>query len=411
MVEAESPVAPLDLRGLLSQRAADLAAKPRLGRVEDAASRISFTFGFPDPASLPAESVEAAAGRALRREGRWALQYGDTAGYRGLVDVLLAKLKRDQGIDAAPENVLITAGGSQAMALVLDAFVDRGDAILTEAPTWLGAVQAFRNVGARAVPVPVDAEGTDVVAVERELARLRAGGVQPKLIYVISNFQNPSGISTTVERRRRLIELARQHGTLILEDDAYFDLRYEGAHLPPIYALDGGGTTMYLGTFSKTMGAGMRLGWLIAAPEIVARLAALKIDGGTNVFGAHVAAEWIPAHLESHVAGLRRVYERRRDLMLAALERHMPSGTIWTRPEGGFFVWVTLPKGVDAERMLPQAKERGVEYLPGASCYADGRGGNQLRLSFSFVPDDQIEPGIRIIGEIAKGEVLEAGRP
>jgi 2-aminoadipate transaminase len=410
MVQAQSPAVPPDLRGLLSQRAADLAAKPRLGRVEDAASRISFTFGFPDPASLPAESVEAATGRALRREGRWALQYGDTTGYRGLIDVLLAKLKRDQGIDASPDNVLITAGGSQAMALVLDAFVDRGDAVVTEAPTWLGAVHAFRNVGARPVPVPVDDEGTDVVAVERELAHLRDEGVRPKLIYVISNFQNPTGISTTVERRRRLIELAREYGTLILEDDAYFDLRYGGANLPPIYALDNGGTTMYLGTFSKTMGAGMRLGWLVAAPEIVARLAALKIDGGTNVFGAHVAAEWLPAHLESHVAGLREVYKRRRDLMLAALERHMPPMTTWTRPEGGFFVWVTLPDGVDAERMLPQAKERGVEYLPGASCHVDARGTNQLRLSFSFVPDEKIEPGIRIIGEMARGELLESGR-
>jgi 2-aminoadipate transaminase len=206
------------------------------------------------------------------------------------------------------------------------------------------------------------------------------------------------------------VALAQEHGTLILEDDAYHDLRYGGERIPPIYALDESGATMYLGTFSKIMGAGMRLGWLVAAPEIIARLAALKIDGGTNVFGAHVAAEWIPAHLEEHVAALREVYRRRRDLMLDALEQHMPPGTTWSRPEGGFFVWVALPEGVNTERMLPQARERGVEYLPGASCCVDRGGRNQLRLSFSFAADDQIEPGIRTIGEIAKGELLETGR-
>lgn len=410
MVQAPSQASSLDLRGLLSRRAVDLPAKSRLDSTEDAATRISFTYGFPDPASLPADAVARATTRALERNGRWALQYGDTAGYKGLIDALLTKLKRDQGIDAGRENVLITAGGSQAMALVLDAFVDWGDTVVTESPIWLGAVQAFRNVGARPVAIPVDDQGTDTAALERELGRLRDAGTRPKLIYVISNFQNPTGISTTVDRRRRLIDLAREHATPILEDDAYFDLRYEGTPLPPIYALDDGGATMYLGTFSKTMGAGMRLGWLVAPGAIISKLTALKIDGGTNVFGAHVAAEWLPEHLDGHVDELRGVYRRRRNLMLAALERHMPSGTEWTRPEGGFFIWLTLPEGVDTDRMLPQAKERGVEFLPGSACYVDDRGRNQMRLSFSFAADDQIDPGIRIIGEIAKGELLEAER-
>lgn len=410
MAQTAPRASSLDLDGLLSRRAADLSATPRLSRTKDAASRISFTYGFPDPPSLPTAEVAAAATRSLERDGQWALQYGDTTGYSGLIDVLLAKLARDQGIEAAPENVLITAGGSQAMALVLDAFVDWDDTVITEAPTWLGAVHAFRNVGARAVSIPVDAEGTDTHALERELRRLRTEGIRPKLIYVISNFQNPTGISTTIERRKRLIALAREYGTPILEDDAYFDLRYDGEDLPPIYALDDAGGTMYLGTFSKTMGAGMRLGWLVAPPEIIARLAALKIDGGTNVFGSHVAAEWVPEHLEGHVGELREIYRRRRDLMLQALDRHMPANTTWTRPEGGFFVWVTLPEGIDTNRLLPQARERGVEFLPGSTCYIDDHGRNQMRLSFSFASDDEIDPGIRVLGEIAAGELLEAGR-
>ncbi|MEA2511451.1 MAG: 2-aminoadipate transaminase, partial [Thermomicrobiales bacterium] len=209
---------------------------------------------------------------------------------------------------------------------------------------------------------------------------------------------------------RRLVELAQEYGTLILEDDAYHDLRFAGERIPPIYTIDDSGSTMYLGTLSKIMGAGMRIGWLVASEEIVRRMSVLKVDGGTNIFGSHVAAEWIPGNLDAHIAKLREVYHRRRDLMLAALERHMPEGTTWTTPEGGFFIWVTLPEGIDATRMLPQAKERGVEYLPGATCYVDGSGKNQMRLSYSFAQDEQIEPGIQVISEIAKGELLEVGR-
>ena len=409
MAQATTTGSPRNLEALLSKRAADLPG-PRFGDPRKSAELISFFSGFPDPGSLPAAEVAAATVRALEKDGQWALQYGNWAGYQGLVDVLLAKLKRDQGIVAGRENVLITAGGSQAMGLVLDALVDWGDTVITEAPTWMGAVRAFANVGARPVAVPVDDQGTDTAALERELARLRDEGVQPKLIYVISNFQNPSGISTTRARRERIVELAHEHGTLILEDDAYSDLRYGGERIPPIYALDDGGATMYLGTFSKIMGAGMRLGWLIADPEIIRRLTVLKVDGCTNVFGSHVAAEWVPEHLEAHVAELKAIYHRRRDLMLDALERHMPPGTTWTRPDGGFFIWVTFPEGIDTTRMLPQARERGVEFAPGPIFYVDGQGTDQLRLSYSFVRDEQVEPGIRIIGEIARGELLESGR-
>ncbi len=407
MAQAPAATSSAKLQALLSKRGKDLPG-PRVGDPRKSAELISFFAGFPDPASLPAGDVAAATVRAMEKDGSWALQYGNSTGYQGLVDVLLAKLKRDQGINAGRENVLITAGGSQALALVLDALVDWGDTLITEAPTWMGAVRAFKNVGAQPVSIPVNEEGTDVEALERELIRLRDEGIRPKLIYVISNFQNPSGISTTRERRLRIAELAQEYGTLVLEDDAYYDLRYGGEFIPPIYTLDDSGSTMYLGTFSKIMGAGMRLGWLIAPPEIIQKLSVLKIDGGTNVFGSHVAAEWVPDHLDGHIERLKGIYRRRRDLMLEALQRHMPDGTTWTRPDGGFFIWVTFPEGVDTTRMLPQARERGVEFLPGTTCYTDDQGRNALRLSFSFASDDQIDPGIRVIGEIAKGELLES---
>ncbi len=397
-----------NLEGLLSQRARDLPTKPRLD-VGPGGPRISFVYGFPDPGSLPASEVAESTRAVMERAGEKALQYGTAAGVGELIEVLLAKLKRDQGIVAGPENVLITAGGSQALALVLDAFVNWGDTIITEEPTWMGAVRAFANVGARPVPVPVDEEGTDVEALERELKRLRSEGVRVKMIYLITNFQNPSGVSTTEARRRRIVELAQAYGTLIFEDDAYHDLRYAGEKIPPIYTLDDSGSTMYMGTFSKIMGAGMRLGWLVAAPEIITKLSVLKIDGGTNVFGSYVAAEWAPEHLASHIEELKRIYQRRRDLMLESLERHMPEGTTWTRPDGGFFIWVTMPETVDTGRLAMQASERGVDVLPGHTCFVGDRDHNTMRLSFSFAEDEQIERGVEIIGEVARGELLESG--
>jgi 2-aminoadipate transaminase len=410
MARATTAPASDKLDTLFSKRARAAPPKPILDSSNDVVNRISFVYGFPDGDSLPAAAVAEATHRVMERDGRWALQYGNNVGYAGLIDVLLQKLKRDQGIDAGPENIIITAGGSQALDLVLDAFVNWDDTIISEMPTWLGAVQAFNNVGAEVVSVPVDDEGTDTAALERELKRLRDAGIVPKLIYVISNFQNPSGISTSLDRRRHIVALAQEFQTLILEDDAYFDLRYSADYIPPIYTLDASSSTMYMGTLSKTMGAGMRLGWLVADPAIIQRLAALKVDGGTNVFGSHVAADWLPRHQPEHVSKLRAIYQRRRDLMLAALERHMPEGTTWTRPDGGFFIWVTLPEAIDTGRMLAQARERGVDYLPGHTCFTDGSGRNQLRLAYSYATDEQIEPGVRIIGEIAKGELLESAR-
>lgn len=402
------PPGRLDLEPLLSFRGRN-APNAAISDPQTSAGCISFIYGFPDRASLPNDSVGASTLRALQGHPDWVLQYGKTTGVGGLVDVLLAKLARDQGMSAGRENVMVTAGGSQALQLVLDLFVDPGDTVIAEGPTWMGFIDALNNVGGKLATVPIDGQGTDTGALEALLLRLRSEGVKPKLIYLISNFQNPSGISTTAERRRRIVALAQEHGVPILEDDAYHDLRFSGERIPTIYELDDSGSTMYLGTLSKIMGAGMRIGWLVAAPEIINRLAALKIDGGTNIFGSYVAAEWIPAHLDSHLEQLKGIYARRRDLMVAALERHMPEGTSWTRPEGGFFIWLTLPPGLDAGRMLPQARERGIEYLPGATCYTDGRGANQIRLAYSFAADDQIDDGIRILGEVVRSELREIG--
>lgn len=402
-----SVVSPSPFDTLLSRRAQNLPGL-RMGDPRKSAELISFFAGFPDRDSLPSNTVITATKRVLEREGEWALQYGHGLGNRKLAALVREKLDRDFGIKAVDDQVLITAGASQAIGLAIDTLVDWGDVVLTEAPTWMGAVRMFSNAGAKSIGIPVDEEGTDVGSLEATLAELKTEGLTPKFIYVIPNFQNPSGVSTTLERRRRIVELAHEYSTVIFEDDAYADLRYSGEKIPPIYTLDSRGTTLYFSTLSKTLGAGMRLGWVVAHPTMIAKMAVLKVDGSTNVFGAHVAADWIPDHLDQHIDRLIGIYRTQRDIMLDALARHFPEGATWTTPEGGFFIWVTLPEGVDTTAMAPQARERGVEYLPGRSCFVDGTGKNMLRLSYSFARDEEIEPGVRILGEIIQGEINEA---
>lgn len=401
-----APITPLET--LISRKGKDLPGL-RMGDPKRSAEVISFSAGYPDRDSLPAAAIIDATKTALEAEGEWALQYGHGLGNRHLADLILDKLKRGVGIDASPDHILITAGASQAIALAVDLLVDWGDTIITEAPTWAGAVRAFQNAGARAISVPIDEDGTDVEALERTLAELKDAGVSPKFIYTIPTFQNPTGVSTSLERRKKLIALAHDYGTFIFEDDAYAGLRYGGEQLPTLYELDDRGTTLYFGTLSKTLGAGMRLGWVVAHPTLIDKMAVLKVDGSTNVFGSYVAAAWIPEHLDEHIEELKAIYQHRRDLMLAQLAEHMPEGVSWSEPDGGFFIWLTLPEGIDTSQMAAQARERGVEYLPGGGCFVDGTGQHTLRLSFSFARDAEIEEGVRILGEIIEGELAESG--
>lgn len=396
MVETASSV----VGTLLSERAKRYGPA-RLGNPRASASKISFLAGFPDPATLPKADVIEATRVALEREGEWALQYGSSRGYPGLIDELVKKLGRDQRIEATAENILITNGSSQALALIVDMLVDPGDVVLSEEPTWSGAVHNFRVANADVRPIPITAEGTDVDALQRELEKLRAEGKRAKLFYTIPNFQNPTGVTTTLERRRRIVDLTREHGVPIVEDDAYSDLRYAGERLPTLYTLAGDGSVMYLGTFSKIMAAGVRLGWVVADADVIQRLSGMKLEGGTSPFAGYVAAEFCAnGTLQEHISELTALYRRRRDIMLAALERAMPPGTTWTTPEGGFFVWMTLPEGVTAGELQKAAAERNLEFLPGPACHFHGAGNNTLRLAYSFADDEQIERGIAILGEL-----------
>lgn len=369
---------------------------------------ISFAGGLPAPEVFPVAELRAAADRVLDEHGPQALQYGATEGILPLREMLVRHMGR-YGIHVTPANILITSGAQQALNLVGKLFINSGDRILTEEPTYLGALQAFTSYQAQYLPVPIDDEGMRMDKLEEAL---RAG---PKFLYVLPNFQNPGGVTLSLERRRRLVELASHYGVPIVEDDPYGQLRYEGDHLPPLVKLDAElhgagnhgapfrGGVIYLGTLSKVLAPGLRIGWVVAPQEVMERLVQMKqgADLHTSTFGQMVA--WETARhgfLDRHVRRIRQVYRERRDAMLAALERYAPPGVRWTHPQGGLFLWVTLPEGSDSAALLARALQEKVAFVPGAPFYPCGGGERTFRLNFSYCKPEVIEEGIRRLGRV-----------
>lgn len=390
----------MDYQPLFATRASKAA--PALFRAGAAIppNVIPLTYGFPDPGSFPIEALIAAATRVLRDQGGEALQYGPIQGPEAFRRLLVQKLA-SEGVNVSPENVLVTVGGSQGIDLVGHLFIDPGDIVLVEAPTFIGALQTFRNLQADVREVPLDADGMDTDALARTLESLRGEGRRAKLLYTIPTFQNPSGTTLSEARRGRLIELAREHGVVVLEDDAYGELRFSGAALPSLYARSPEGGVVQARTFSKILAAGLRLGYVVAPAELMPRLLQLKVDVGTSPFVTAVAtafaggADGSLGALEAHIDRLRGVYQDRRDAMLGALAEYAPPGVEWTEPEGGFFTWVSLPEGADAAALLPRATEAGVSFIPGAQNFPRSDGRRYLRLSFSFLPPEQLAEGVR----------------
>ncbi|MBU1749669.1 MAG: PLP-dependent aminotransferase family protein, partial [Chloroflexi bacterium] len=368
---------------------------------------ISLVFGHPDPATLPVDELQAAVEAVLRGpQAHLALQYGPEQGPPALIDYLVTRLNREENLRLTHDHLLITAGVTSAVDTIARLMVRPGGAVLVEAPSYHDALHVLSDHGADLRAVPVDDDGLVVAALEAQLAQLQHEGQSPQLLYTIPNFQNPSGVTLSTERRQAILALARAHGFLIVEDDVYHDLVYEGAVPPSFYALAGDAgdsTVLRLGSFSKVMAPGLRLGWLIAAPQHVRRFTdcgVSQMGGGANPFMAHVVSEYCRAgHLEPQIARLRPVYRQRRDAMLDALARHMPPGVTWTHPRGGFFVWLTLPPGLTATAAQAAARERGVLLVPGPGCFANGGGERYLRLAFSFVPPADIERGVALLAQ------------
>ena len=368
---------------------------------------ISLAGGWPDPALFPVEDLDEICHYILAEKGREALQYGITEGYPPLRR-FLAERMATYGLATSEDNIVITAGSQQALDLIGRIFLDPGDAILLEKPSYVGAIQAWRTYGVKFVTVPLDDEGVRVDLLEEAIVENK-----PKFIYVLPNFHNPAGVTLTLERRKRLVELANRYGVPIVEDNAYGELRYEGEHLPPLVVLDaerGGGNVLYLGTFSKLIAPGLRLGWIVAPAEVARQVVLAKqgADLHTNSFGQVMVYEYCRRGLlQPHIEEIIATYRERRDAMLAALERHFPEGVRWTKPEGGLFLWVILPEGVDSVELLKEAVEEKVAFVPGTAFYADGTGHNTLRLTFATASPEMIEEGIKRLGRAIKKRLAD----
>ncbi|HEX2030672.1 MAG TPA: PLP-dependent aminotransferase family protein [Actinomycetota bacterium] len=359
---------------------------------------ISLAGGMPFVHALPHDEVRAVVDRVLRTRGDVALQYGGGSGQEGLKHRLV-ELMSAEGVTADPGDVLVTVGAQQALDLVGKVFIDPGDPVLVEAPSYVGALSAFAAYEPRFVTIPMDDRGMIVEALEEALAR----GPAPKFLYTCPNFHNPAGVTLSEERRRRVVEVCRGAGIPIVEDNPYGMLRFEGGGAPSLRTLGGDGV-IYLGTLSKVFSPGLRVGWVLADQGLIQQLTLFKeaSDLCSSNFAQLVAEEWfsVPERWRGALDGLVAVYRRRRDAALEALEAHFPDGSSWTRPAGGFYIWATLPPGIDAASLLVAAIERRVAYVPGTAFYPDGSGRDRLRLAFCYPPEDAIREGIRRLGEL-----------
>jgi 2-aminoadipate transaminase len=386
---------------LLSSRAKiGWGAPGRAGAPLGAGSLYRFGGGLPDPASFPYEGLLDATARMLKEEGAEALTYGDPQGYIGLRELVCHKYDVFEGLKVTPENLIISNGSGHALSMAISAFVDVGDAMLCEAPTFSGTLNTIRRHGPEVLDVPVDAEGLDTKALRKHLENLRGQGRRCKLIYTIVNFQNPAGPTMSLRRRKELVALAQEYETLILEDDAYGELRFEGEQLPSLYALDDSGHVIRAGTLSKILGAGVRLGWLLAPREMIPAFQGFNFGGGVNPFMSRIATYFMRDNLEPHVALLVNVYRRKRDAMLQALwEVLEETDAEISRPEGGFFLWIKLPTGTDRARLAELAAERRVTYVPGTSFFANGGGEEFIRLAYSYDSPENCYQGAKLLAE------------
>jgi 2-aminoadipate transaminase len=366
---------------------------------------ISFSGGFPDPATFPGPVLAEILEKLIVSGDASAMQYAPTPGLPGPRAFIAERLERLEGRAPEEQELLITSGTIEALELLSKTFLDPGDVVLVEGPTYLGAIMAFRGFQTEVEAVAIDGDGLDVEALERRLA----GKPPPKFLYVIPDYQNPAGVSLSEERRRALVELARRYGLLVVEDVAYRELGFADERLPSLWSM-APDTVVQAGTFSKTFFPGVRLGWTAGPAEVLAKLVLAKqnSDQCAGALGQRLLEEYgRQGFLEEQNARARSLYGRRCALLLEALETEMPEGVTWTHPRGGFFSWLTLPGGVDADELLARAMADGVAFVPGVPFFPDGRGRSNLRLAFSRIDDQLISHGVRRLASLLRRAVKE----
>lgn len=368
---------------------------------------ISLAGGLPDTSTFPAEDFAKLMSHMAAKATARALQYGPTEGIDEVRQAII-QVMGAEGTDVDGDDILVTTGGQQVIDLVCKTLVDPGDVIIAEAPTYPGAVPTFSAYQAEVIQIEMDADGMRIDVLEATLERLDREGRRPKFIYTIPNFQNPAGVTMSLPRRRRLVDIAHERELLVLEDNPYGLLRYEGEPLPSLYSMDGGEFVIYLGTFSKILSPGVRVGWAAAPRPVLQKMNIGKASTDlcssplTQLFVAEYFAsgQW-PVYMDQ----LRSLYRSRRDVLLESLGKHLPDEASWTHPEGGLFIWATLPDGLDTTDLLAKALSRNVAFVPGRAAFLDGRGGTSMRLNFSGVDEDALREGVRRIGEVVHEQV------
>ncbi len=357
-----------------------------------------FGGGYPDPASFPYDELVEATARMMRAEGADALTYGTPQGYLPLRELVCHKYGVFEGLSVTPDEILVANGSGHALSLAFSAFLDPGDPMLCEAPTFSGTLNNLRRHGPEILDVPVDGDGMVVSAARERLEALRRQGKRCKLIYTIVNFQNPAGPDLSVERRRALVALAEEYDTFVLEDDAYGELRFEGEPKPSVFSLDPRGRVIRAGTLSKILGAGVRLGWLCAPRALVPVLQSFNYGGGVNPFMSRVATYYLREHMEGHVKVLIDVYRQKRDAMLRGLWEVLGDTDVEiSKPEGGFFIWIRLPSKTDPDRLQALGRAARVQYTPGPAFYPNGGGEEFIRLAYSYEAPERCYEGARAI--------------
>ena len=368
---------------------------------------ISFAGGLPSPDSFPIEDIKRVTAEVLELDGKSALQYGTTEGDAGL-RTLLAERHRKDGLDIGPENIVITTGSQQALDLCGKIFINRGDVVLCGLPSFLGGLNAFANYGAVLKGIPLDDHGMRPDLLEKSITDLRKEGKSIKFIYIIPDFQNPTGVTLPRARRLEIIRIAERHDLLIVEDSPYRDVRFEGTPEPLMSSLDTQGRVMTLNTFSKILAPGFRLAWVAGHREIIDKIVTAKqsADLCTPPFVQKIAAKYIEQGLlEANLKKTIALYHRRRDFMLKCFREHMPDGVKWTEPGGGLFLFVTLPPAMDAARLLEKAIRRNVAFVCGSVFYCNNEGHNTMRLNFSFADETDTLEGIRRLAEVIREEM------
>jgi 2-aminoadipate transaminase len=367
---------------------------------------VSFAGGMPDTSALDLEAVESVVAGVIRDTGATALQYGGGQGLPELRE-LLVEVMRHEGIAAHADDLVVTVGGQQALELIAKCFIDPGDVVLAEGPTYVGGIGALTSHQAEIRHVPMDADGMIVDRLEDELARLAAEGRRAKLVYTIPNHQNPAGVSLSIPRRHRLAELAEEHDLLLLEDDPYGLLDFHGRTFPSLRSLVPD-RVVFVGTMSKTFAPGVRTGWIAAPRPVRDKLVLLREAGDLcpSNLTQMIVERWLATQpWREQIKRFCAVYQDKASIMLDALDREMPSEVSWTVPSGAFYVWLTVPRGIDTSDLLAKAIGHRVAYVPGRGFYADGTGGDQLRLCFSYPPGERIAEGVTRLGELLHEEL------